>query len=214
MGPLQNSTHFVITAGTLPRFALVEGRLHRGEGRVCLIPQITPNPAASVRYMRLLASWTAWHSLLGIKMDFPQLRGGLRLLQPTVTLNTPLPLWGGPCWGSFWASFAKGICHIQETRVEWAVGIRSGGLKKIENRRPLPSQEKEEQPASGNLLDEAGSSRQGAQSRRCVPTRGRRWEGGTCEREGTHVCPWLTHAHAWQTPTQHWKAINLQLKTN
>lgn len=72
VGPSRNSTHFVITAGALPRFALVEGRCHWGRGRVCFIPHISPNPAASVRHAGLLACWTAWHPLPGIRMDFPQ----------------------------------------------------------------------------------------------------------------------------------------------
>ena len=33
-------------------------------------------------------------------------------------------------------------------------------------------------------------------------------------REGTYVCPWLTHAAIWQKPTQYYKALILQLKIN
>ena len=193
-------------AGTLPRLALVEGRLHRGKGRVCFIPQITPNPAASVRHMRFLACWTAWHSLLGVKMDFPQLRGGLQLLQPTVTLNTPPPLSGGPFWGSFWASFAKGICHIQETC--W---VSSGNqVRRPEKDRKQKTPALTRERGTDSQWESAGWGRELKVGAVCP----RRVGGGRDVREGTHVCPWLTHAHAWQTPTQRWKAISLQLKTN
>ena len=39
------------------------------------------------------------------------------------------------------------------------------------------------------------------------------WEvGGRFKREGLYVHLWLTHADVWQKPTQHCKAIILQLK--
>ena len=38
--------------------------------------------------------------------------------------------------------------------------------------------------------------------------------GGRFKREGLYVYLWLTHADVWQKPTQHRKAIILQLKTN
>ena len=41
------------------------------------------------------------------------------------------------------------------------------------------------------------------------------WEvGGGFKREGTYVYQWLIHADIWQKPTQHCKAIILQLKIN
>ena len=41
------------------------------------------------------------------------------------------------------------------------------------------------------------------------------WEvGGRFKREGTCVYPWLIHVDVWQKPTQHCKAIILQLKIN
>ena len=41
------------------------------------------------------------------------------------------------------------------------------------------------------------------------------WEvGGRFKREGTYVYPWLIHVDVWQKPTQHCKAIILQLKIN
>ena len=36
--------------------------------------------------------------------------------------------------------------------------------------------------------------------------------GGRFKREGTHVCLWLIHIVVRQKPTQHCKAISLQLK--
>ena len=38
--------------------------------------------------------------------------------------------------------------------------------------------------------------------------------GGRFEREGTYVCLWLIHVGVWQRPTQHYKAVILQLKIN
>ena len=39
------------------------------------------------------------------------------------------------------------------------------------------------------------------------------WEvGGRFKREGTHVYLWLIHVDTWQKPTEHCKAIILQLK--
>ena len=41
------------------------------------------------------------------------------------------------------------------------------------------------------------------------------WEvGRTFKREGTFVCLWLIYVDIWQKPTQHCKAIILQLKIN
>ena len=41
------------------------------------------------------------------------------------------------------------------------------------------------------------------------------WEvGGRFQREVTYVCLWLVHAEGRQKPTQHCKAITLQLKVN
>ena len=41
------------------------------------------------------------------------------------------------------------------------------------------------------------------------------WEvGGRFEREGISVCVWLIHIDVWQKPTEHCKAIILQLKIN
>ena len=41
------------------------------------------------------------------------------------------------------------------------------------------------------------------------------WEaGGRFKREGTYVYLWLMHVDVWQKPTQYYKAITLQLKTN
>ena len=41
------------------------------------------------------------------------------------------------------------------------------------------------------------------------------WEvGGSFKREGTYVYLWLIHVDGWQKPTQHCKAIILQLKMN
>ena len=56
---------------------------------------------------------------------------------------------------------------------------------------------------------------QGGQSRGSVTAfRGRMWweVGGRVKREGTYVRPRLVHADVWQKPTQHCKAIVLQLK--
>ena len=36
--------------------------------------------------------------------------------------------------------------------------------------------------------------------------------GGRFKREGTYVYLWLIHITVWQKPTQHYKAIILQLK--
>ena len=58
---------------------------------------------------------------------------------------------------------------------------------------------------------------QGAQLRWSVTTqRGTiGWEvGGRFKREGTYVYPWLIDVDVWQTPTQYYKAIILQLKMN
>ena len=39
------------------------------------------------------------------------------------------------------------------------------------------------------------------------------WEvRGRFKRERSYVCLWLTHVDVWQKPTQHCKAIILQLK--
>ena len=38
--------------------------------------------------------------------------------------------------------------------------------------------------------------------------------GGRFKREETHVNLWLIHVDVWQKPTQHCKAITLQLKIN
>ena len=40
------------------------------------------------------------------------------------------------------------------------------------------------------------------------------WDGvgGRFDRQGTSVYLWLIHIHVWQEPTQHYKAIILQLK--
>ena len=38
--------------------------------------------------------------------------------------------------------------------------------------------------------------------------------GGRFEREGTYVYLWLIHVGVWQRPTQHYKAVILQLKIN
>ena len=38
--------------------------------------------------------------------------------------------------------------------------------------------------------------------------------GGRLKREGTYAYLWLIHADVWQKPTQHSKAIILQLKIN
>ena len=68
------------------------------------------------------------------------------------------------------------------------------------------------QAASGDLL--CGS---GGQIRWCVTTwrGGMGWEeGGRCQREGSYVYFWLTHVDGWQKPTQHCRAIVLQLKIN
>ena len=41
------------------------------------------------------------------------------------------------------------------------------------------------------------------------------WEvGGRFETEGISVCVWLIHIDVWQKPTEHCKAIILQLKIN
>ena len=41
------------------------------------------------------------------------------------------------------------------------------------------------------------------------------WEmGGRYKREGTYVCLWLIDADVGQKPTQHCKAVILQLKIN
>ena len=41
------------------------------------------------------------------------------------------------------------------------------------------------------------------------------WEmGGRLRREGTYVYLWLIHVDVWQKPSQHCKAIILQLKIN
>ena len=37
-------------------------------------------------------------------------------------------------------------------------------------------------------------------------------EGDRFNREGTRVHPWPIHADVWQKPTQHCKAVSLQLK--
>ena len=34
------------------------------------------------------------------------------------------------------------------------------------------------------------------------------------KKEGAYIYPWLIHADVWQKPTQHCKAIALQLKIN
>ena len=39
-------------------------------------------------------------------------------------------------------------------------------------------------------------------------------EGGRFKREGTYVYLWPVHVDVWQSPTQHFKAIILQLKIN
>ena len=63
------------------------------------------------------------------------------------------------------------------------------------------------QTASGNLLYESGSSNQVL----CDSLEG--WEvGGRLKREGTCVYLWLIHVDVWQKPTQHCKAIIVQLK--
>ena len=36
--------------------------------------------------------------------------------------------------------------------------------------------------------------------------------GGKTKREGRYVCQWLIHVSVWRKPTQHCKAIILQLK--
>ena len=38
--------------------------------------------------------------------------------------------------------------------------------------------------------------------------------GGSFKREGMCVYPWLIHVDVWQKPTQHCKAIILQVKVN
>ena len=66
--------------------------------------------------------------------------------------------------------------------------------------------------ASGNLLYDARSSDQAL----CDNLEG--WDGvgvgGKFKREGTHVYLQLIHLVVWEKPTQHCKAIILQLKTN
>ena len=63
------------------------------------------------------------------------------------------------------------------------------------------------QTASGNLLYESGSSNQVL----CDSLEGRE-VGGRLKREGTCVYLWLIHVDVWQKPTQHCKAIIVQLK--
>ena len=39
------------------------------------------------------------------------------------------------------------------------------------------------------------------------------WQGGgSFKREGTYIYLWLIHVDKWQKPTQHYKAVILQLK--
>ena len=58
--------------------------------------------------------------------------------------------------------------------------------------------------------------RQGARTRGSVTAEG--WDGvgggGRFQREGTSVCLWLSLTDVWQTPTQYYKAIILQLNIN
>ena len=64
--------------------------------------------------------------------------------------------------------------------------------------------------ASGNLLYDTGSS-----NLLCDNLEG--WDGvgwGSFKREGTDVYLWLIHVEVWQKPTQHCKAITLQLQIN
>ena len=63
---------------------------------------------------------------------------------------------------------------------------------------------------SGNLLYDSGSSNP------VLCDNLVRWDGvgGRLKKERTYVYLWLIHLDVWQKPTQHCKAIILQLKIN
>ena len=62
----------------------------------------------------------------------------------------------------------------------------------------------------GNSLCDTGSSNWGSVT---TYRGGMGWEvGGRFQREGIYVYLWLIHVDVWQKPTQHCKAITLQLK--
>ena len=68
------------------------------------------------------------------------------------------------------------------------------------------------QTANENLLCDSGNSKRGS----VTTQRGGmgREVGGMFKWEGTRVNLWLIHVDVWQKPTQHCKAIILQLKIN
>ena len=95
---------------------------------------------------------------------------------------------------------------------QWRLGHREQTSGHRGQRRGKSSMEKYTLPyvkqiACGNLLYDSGSSN---------PMRsGMGWEvGGSFNREGMCVYPWLTHADVRQKPAHYCKAIILQLKIN
>ena len=119
------------------------------------------------------------------------------------TLNQAVPLYPASCWTSdichvpVWAAHTCRACGLSQyqTTFTWA------GKQRLTRRSPVG----------------ICCVTQGAQPSALWQPRGVGWGwkvGRRFKREGTYAYLGLIHADAWHKPTQHCKAIILQLKTN